>query len=173
MTFVALSAYAACIVAANVLTSRFGMIPTGFGLMVTAGTYAAGLALLARDWLHDAAGRRGVLAAILIGAVISGWLASAALAIASGVAFLVSELADMAVYSPLRRKGWARAVIASNTAGAVVDSLLFLWLAGFPILAAVPGQLVGKVVWATLAPIVIVSAVRRVVPRESINPAGA
>lgn len=41
-------------------------------------------------------------------------LTAPALAVASAVAFLVAERADFAVYTPLRRRGWARAVAASN-----------------------------------------------------------
>lgn len=164
----ALTAYVACIVAANLLTNAYGLIPMGFGLVATAGTYAAGLALLARDWVQDAAGRWAAIAAILAGAAISA-LFSPALALASGVAFLLAELADMAVYTPLRSKGWGRAAAASGVVGAVVDTLVFLWIAGFPIALAFPGQMVGKVLWATLVPVLLVVVVRRAVSRPSIG----
>jgi len=42
------------VVAANVLTSTYGLVPAGFGLTATAGTWAAGLVLLARDLVDDA-----------------------------------------------------------------------------------------------------------------------
>ena len=154
--------YVGAVVAANWLTSRYGFVPVGFGLATTAGTYAAGAALLARDALQDTAGRRAVLAAIGIGALLSAWLSTPQLALASGVAFLIAELSDMAIYTPLRQRGWARAVLASNVVGAALDTVVFLWLAGFPIWAAAPGQLVGKVLWATAAPVAAVLAVRRV-----------
>lgn len=155
----ALLAYVAAVVLANVLTDHFEFVPVWFGVSATAGTYAAGAALFTRDLLQDAAGRRAVLAAILIGAAVSWGLSSPALAAASGAAFLVAELADMAVYTPLRRRGrWAYAVLASNTVGAVVDTFLFLWLAGFPIWQAAPGQLIGKLLWATLLPLLLVTA---------------
>ena len=40
-------------VAANVASARFGLVPIGFGLVVSAGTFAAGLALVgaALVWL--------------------------------------------------------------------------------------------------------------------------
>jgi uncharacterized PurR-regulated membrane protein YhhQ (DUF165 family) len=102
------------------------------------------------------------------------WLSTPQLALASGVAFLVSELADMAVYTPLRRKGWARAVAASNAVGATVDTLLFLTLAGFPVTwQSVLGQLAGKVLWATLVPVLAVLVVRRVVFRQPVHAEGA
>ncbi|KAB2384729.1 VUT family protein [Actinomadura montaniterrae] len=169
----AAGAYVASVVAANVLTSHLGMVPVGFGLTVTAGTYAAGAALLARDVVQDTAGRRTVLAAIAAGAVLSAWLATPQLALASGVAFAASEVADMAIYTPLRRKGWARAVLASNVVGAVVDTVLFLALAGFPVMASLPGQLIGKALWATALPVLIVTAARRVRRAVSGDAVGA
>lgn len=156
----ALVAYVGVIVAANWTTNRYGFWPVLPGLTATAGTVFAGLALLLRDVVQDTAGRRWVLAGIAVGGAVSAAF-NPALAIASAVAFTVSELADMAVYTPLRRRGWARAVLASNTVGAVLDTVLFLWLAGFPIWANMPGQIAGKLLWATLLPIVAVTAWRR------------
>lgn len=157
----ALTAYIAAIVAANWLTTRYGLVTVAPGLITTAGTFAAGAALLLRDVVQDTAGRAWVLAGIAIGAALT-WATSPALAIASATAFLIAECADMAVYTPLRNRGWARAVLASNTVGAIVDTLLFLTLAGFPVtVATVGGQLVGKLAWATLLPVAAVIAVRR------------
>lgn len=159
----AVATYTGSIVAANWLTNRYGLVPVAPGLAATAGTYAAGAALLARDVVQDTAGRRAVIGAIAVGGALSWALSTPALAAASVTAFLVAELADMAVYTPLRKQGWARAVLASNVVGAVVDTFLFLWLAGFGITAQlVAGQLVGKLVWATLLPVLAVSAVRAV-----------
>lgn len=158
----AVTAFITTAVVANTLTAHLGLVAVGFGLTATAGTWTAGLALTLRDVVHDTWGRAAVFAAIAAAALASAGTAGPRLAIASGVAFAASELADLAVYTPLRRRGWIRAVLASNTVGAVVDSLLFLTLAGFPI-AAMPGQLVAKAT-ATLAvviPVVVVSAVLR------------
>lgn len=168
----ALLAYAGSIAAANWLTDRYGMVNTGFGLVTTAGTYAAGAALLLRDVVHDTLGRAWVLFGIAAGATLT-LATSPTLAIASATAFLAAEVADMAVYTPLRERGWARAVLASNIVGAVIDTLLFLLLAGFPIIAAtVGGQIVGKFVWATLLPVaavLTVRQVRRAVSRDALG----
>lgn len=163
----AVAGFLACAVAANAVTAQYGLIPVGFGLMATAGTYLAGLVLVVRDLVHDLAGRMAVLASVAAGAALSSLLAGPRLAVASGAAFAVSELADLAVYQPLRRRGWAQAVIASNLAGSVVDTLLFLSLAGFPIWVALPGQLVGKTA-ATLA-VVIPVVVGRAVFRHTVR----
>ena len=72
-----------------------------------------------------------------------------ALALASAAAFLFSELADFAVYTPIARRSFALAILFRCTAGALVDSALFLWLA-FGSLAFIGGQVLGKV-YAALA----------------------
>lgn len=159
----ALVAYVAAVVLANVLTATYGLVWVAPWLVTTAGTYAAGVALLARDVVQETAGRRAVLAAIVVGAALSAWLAGAHLAVASGAAFLLAEGLDMAIYTRLRARGWARAVMWSNAAGAVLDTFVFLALAGFPVTSStVIGQLVGKVVWATALPVLVVFIIRKV-----------
>lgn len=170
----AAASYVGAVLAANWATAHLGFVPVGFGLAATAGTYAAGATFLIRDIVQDALGRFAVLAAVLAGAALSAAVSPAQLALASGITFLLSEAADFAVYTPLRRRSWMRAALASNIVGLIVDSFLFLWLAGFPI-AAVTGQMVGKA-WAAAVPIAAVGAVgavRRVVPRESLDTPGA
>ncbi|MFF9088615.1 VUT family protein [Streptomyces sp. NPDC014991] len=157
----ALAAYVLAIVAANWLTSRFGQVHLpGMALKVTAGTYAAGAALLLRDVVQEVCGARWVFVGIAAGALLTA-CTSPSLAVASTVAFLLAELLDMAVYTPLRRRGWARAALASGCVGALVDTLVFLSIAGFPLTtASVGGQLVGKLAWATALPVAAVLAVR-------------
>lgn len=155
------------VVLANVMSARYGLVPAGFGLLVSAGTYAAGLALGLRDALQDAGGKAAVLAAIVIGAVLSYAIADARVATASAAAFLLGEIVDLVVYTPVRRRGWARAVVLSNAAGAVVDSLLFLYLAGFGVTGAnLIGQLVGKA-WVTLAFVVVGALILQARRREA------
>lgn len=170
----ALTAYITAIVAANWLTNHYGLIPMGFGLTATAGTYAAGLALLLRDAVQDYAGTRWVFAGIAAGALLTAAM-SPALAVASGVAFTVAEVLDTAVYTPLRKRGWGRAALLSGIAGAIADTALFLWLAPFPFGWPVFwGQLVGKGLWATLLPVLLVLAVRQVRRAQvSRHPVGA
>lgn len=148
----------ASVLLANYATTRYGFVPVGLGLTATAGTFAAGFALALRDALQDTGGRRAVLAVVLAGAALSYLIADPAIATASAVAFLLAELADLLVYTPLRRRSslgdrrWVAAVVASNAVGAVIDTAVFLGIAfGLAAIApALPGQLVGKA-WATLA----------------------
>ena len=147
--------FIACIIAANVVTTDYGMVPVGFGLVATAGTYFAGATFILRDSLQDVAGKRWTLAVIAAGAAISFLFASPAIALASAVAFGMSELADLAVYTPLRKRGYVRAAIASNIVGAFIDTVVFLWIAGFPILDAIAGQMVGKLAITAVAVIAV------------------
>jgi queuosine precursor transporter len=164
--FVAAAVLVATVVVANWVTTRYGLIPAGFGLQVTAGTYAAGLALAARDVLHEAGGVRWVLATIAVGAVLSLVLADGRIALASAAAFLLAELLDLAVYAPLRRRHWPMAVAASNAVGAVVDTLVFLTVAGFQLTAGlVAGQVLVKAVWVTCAFLAVAFAARAVFRR--------
>ena len=96
------------------------------GKSITTGeVYFAGLAFTLRDFLQERLGRLWTVAAIVIGAALSA-LVSPQFALASGVAFLLSELADFAVYTPLRRRSWGVAIVASNLVGLTIDSALFL-----------------------------------------------
>lgn len=157
----AAAAYVAVVVLANILSSRYGMVSVGFGLVASAGTYAAGAALGLRDAVQDGLGRWGVLAVIAVASLLSYLLADPLIATASLAAFTASELCDLAVYTPLRKRGWSRAVIASNVVGAVVDTWVFLTLAPFgPVtFHAMSGQLVGKILWATLLPVALIGTV--------------
>ena len=138
----ATTVYISTILLANWLIQRYGFVSVGFGLIAPAGVYAAGLSFSARDWLHELTGRWFVMAAIVAGAALS-WFISPTFAVASGVAFLASETADLAVYTPLRERRKYTALIASNVVGSVVDSLLFLWLA-FGSIRFWQGQVIGK-----------------------------
>lgn len=81
---------------------------------------------------------------------------SPALAVASTVAFSLSETLDLAVYTPLRARNRYVAMAASNVVGLAVDSAVFLTLA-FGDLTWLPGQLLGKT-WATAAGIGAIGA---------------
>ena len=151
--------FIATILAANYVTTRYGMVPVGFGLMATAGTYLAGLAFILRDLVQDTAGRKVVVGLVIIGAALSYAVSDPFIATASAVAFLLSESADFAIYTPLRKRGYIRAATASNLVGAVVDTIVFLTIAGFPLRQAFAGQVVGKLL-VTLVVVAAVVAVR-------------
>ena len=126
------------------------LVPLGFGLEAPSGVLMIGLALVLRDLTQRRLGVAASMLAIAVGAAISAALAPAALVLASTAAFLASEFADLAVYTPLRRRGLVLPVVASGAAGLVVDSVLFLWLA-FGSLDFLAGQVAGKAVMIVAA----------------------
>ena len=160
-------AYIATIFGANLLITHVGVVPvgvwpTGQVLLAPAGVYCAGLAFTFRDLTQDTLGRAWTIGAIVVGAALSALL-SPQLALASGTAFLLSELADLAVYTPLRERHWLAAVAVSNTVGLLVDSVLFLLLA-FGSLDFLPGQIVGKW-WMTALAVAVLWLWRRTATR--------
>lgn len=124
---VAITGYLACILGANWALERWGIVDYGL-LVLPAGVWFAGLAFGFRDAVQELAGRSAVALVIVAGSLLS-LLIEPTFAVASGTAFLLSEFADFAIYTPLRERNWPTAVAASNIVGAIVDSLLFLWLA--------------------------------------------
>lgn len=163
-----LAGYIACIPAANWLIQHAGtvcvpqgpcLVPVAPGLMAPSGVLMVGLALVLRDLVQRRLGIGFGLAAIAAGAALSALLAPPALVLASTVAFLLSELADFAVYTPLQRRGLVRAVLLSSLVGLVADSIVFLWLA-FGSLDFLAGQIVGKA-WMVLATVPAIDWLRR------------
>lgn len=125
------------------------LIPVFPSIMAPSGVLMIGAALLLRDLVQRRFGPWVSIGCIMVGAALSFFVAIPALALASGAAFLLSEFADFAVYTPLAKRRFALAVMLSCLAGAVVDSALFLWLA-FGSLDHLTGQIMGKA-YAALA----------------------
>lgn len=138
------------------------LVPVAPGLLAPSGVLAVGAALVLRDVVQRCLGAGWGLAAIGAGTLLSVLVAPPALVVASGAAFLLSELADFAVYTPLQRRRLLLAVVASSAAGLVVDSVVFLGLA-FGSLEFLPGQVVGKA-WAVLLAVPLIRVLRRVAP---------
>jgi uncharacterized PurR-regulated membrane protein YhhQ (DUF165 family) len=135
------------------------VIPVAPGILAPSGVLMIGIALVLRDLVQRRLGVTYAVGAILVGAMISAGLAPPSLVIASGLAFLLSEAADLAVYTPLARRGLVAAVVASSLIGVVVDSIVFLWLA-FGSLDFLAGQIIGKA-WMVLLSIPFVAWLRR------------
>ena len=135
------------------------LIPVGFDVMAPSGVIMVGLALVLRDLVQRRLGKLWALGAIVVGALLSALIAPQALVLASGAAFLVSELADFAVYTPLQKKRLVLAVFMSGVVGLVVDSILFLQLA-FGSLDYLSGQIIGKT-WMIVLALPIIWWIRR------------
>ena len=120
-----------------------------------------GLDLTARDGLHEAWHKRGLVWKMLLligaGSVLSYALNHDAgrIALASFVAFACAGLADTIIYHVLHRYPRLLKINGSNVAGAAVDSLIFPTLAfGSLMPAIILGQFVAKVaggfVWSLI-----------------------
>jgi uncharacterized PurR-regulated membrane protein YhhQ (DUF165 family) len=139
----ALIVYILSIPTANWVFQQFGNVPIVAGLAAPSAALVVGFTFLARDYVHRDLGVSVVLGAIALGTALSFFI-SPSLALASGAAFLFSELADLFVFQRLRDRGFSRAVTASNVVSAIVDSIIFLWLA-FHSLDHLAGLLAAKV----------------------------
>jgi uncharacterized PurR-regulated membrane protein YhhQ (DUF165 family) len=154
--------------AANYAVTHWGFTSVGFGLTAPAGVWFAGLAFTLRDIVHRMLGRVAVIACIFAGALLSILIEAnttipgghVSVAVASAIAFLISELSDLAVYEPLHEHGWTRAVVASNVVGFILDSIIFVTLAFGWNSELIKGQIVGKA-WMTLAVLPVVWYLRR------------
>ncbi len=135
------------------------LVPVWPGISAPSGVLMIGLALVLRDIVQRRLGPAAGLAAIAIGTLISALLAPSAIVIASVAAFTLSELADFAVYTPLQRRRFVTAVIASGFVGLVVDSVIFLHLA-FGSLDFLAGQVIGKA-WMIVIALPLMQLLRR------------
>ena len=97
------------------------LVPVAPGIMAPSGVLMIGLALVLRDLVQRRLGVEFGIGAIIVGAAISAGLAPASLVVASAAAFLLSEFADFAVYTPLARRRLVTAVVASSVVGLVVE----------------------------------------------------
>ena len=163
-----LALFALTIPAANWLIGNAGtvcvpngpcLIPVAPGLKAPSGVLMVGLGLVLRDLVQRRLGATAGLAAIGAGTALSALLAPPAIVLASAGAFLLSELADFFVYTPLQRRRFVLAVALSSLAGLVVDSLVFLWLA-FGSLDFLAGQVLGKL-WMVLLALPVAQWLRR------------
>ncbi|KRE02206.1 beta-carotene 15,15'-monooxygenase [Bosea sp. Root381] len=164
----ALALFALTIPVANWLIGNVGttcvpngpcLVPVWPGIEAPSGVVMIGLALVLRDIVQRRLGPLAGLGAIAIGALISAFVAPPAIVVASVAAFLLSELADFAVYTPLQRRRFVTAVVASSIVGLIVDSIVFLQLA-FGSLDFVGGQIIGKA-WMVLLALPLMHLLRR------------
>ncbi len=171
-----IAAFAATVPLANWMIGNVGInclpngpctVPVGFGLTAPSGVLVVGAALVLRDLVQDVGGIRAALVAVAIGGVLSGFVAPPALVLASVTAFLLAELADLIVYTPIRQHRPGLAVFASGVAGSLADSVVFLWLA-FGSLDFLAGQVIGKL-WLNLFAAPVIALLHRRSDRPQIS----
>lgn len=151
------AAYLLLIPFVNWMFSWAPVFPLPDGSTWTPFSVITGLVLVFRDFAQREIGNRvGIL--LLIGALFSYFLAAPEIAIVSGLAFMVSEGVDWAVYHffrlPLHRR-----ILLSSIISAPVDSFIFLYGANlvvpgvfstWSVVASVSSKLVGAVIVAIL-----------------------
>jgi uncharacterized PurR-regulated membrane protein YhhQ (DUF165 family) len=174
----ALIAFGLTIPAANWLIGNAGtvcvpqgpcLIPVAPGVMAPSGVLMIGLALVLRDLVQRRLGLGWAWLAVAAGTALSALLAPPSLVLASSAAFLLSETADLLVYTPLQRRNLVLAVLASGIVGLVVDSVFFLLIA-FGDLGYLPGQVLGKL-WMVLLALPLAAWLRRADARRGLLPA--
>ncbi len=130
-------AMATIVVASNILVQHL------LGQWLTWGAITYPLAFLVTDVMNrlygPATARRVVLVGFVTGVACSlvgtqiqgefGPLVTLRVAIASGTAFLVAQLADIAVFDRIRGGRWWSAPLASSVVGSALDTALFFSIA--------------------------------------------
>mgnify|MGYP000622018194 FL=1 len=88
-----------------------------------------GAIFILRDFAQREIGHK-VLGAMAIGAVLSYFMADPFVAIASVVAFFISEMVDWGVYT-YTKKPLGQRILLSSAIGTPIDSAVFLLILGF------------------------------------------
>jgi uncharacterized PurR-regulated membrane protein YhhQ (DUF165 family) len=148
--FAALAAlYIGLVILANWLASKY-IVSVGFGKMAPAGVFCIGGVLVLRDWLQQLRGLVWTMPLVYAAGLASwgigdaaGWTRLEKVAVASVVAFTISETIEAVVFTPLRKRNLTLGVGLSATVGNALDSYVFLSLA-FGSLMFFLGQFIGK-----------------------------
>lgn len=153
--------YLIAIIAANVITAAFPPMQVGH-LLIPCGSWLIGLTFLLRDWVQHKYGRKVayqvIATSLFLSAITTYMLGDGYMVVlASAAAFLVSETTDTEIYTRLKMP-LAYRVLWSGAVGGIVDSVVFVTIAGFPAQAII-GQAVVKVFMQGLAALVIMVAV--------------
>jgi len=161
--------YVGLAILANWLASKYVITVPFTHYLAPAGVLCIGAVLVIRDWLQQLTNLWRSLALMVLAAgasyligVLAGWTSLQKIAIASVVAFLVSESIEALVFTPLRARRFTLAVGLSATVGNAIDSYLFLTIA-FGSLAFFWGNFIGKLEMIAVG-VVLTLFRRRVVP---------
>ncbi len=102
--------------------------------ILTWGAFTYPIAFLVTDMTNRRYGpqkaRLVVFAGFVLAVILSVWLATPRIAIASGSAFLLAQLLDVSIFDRLRAQNWWKAPFISTMLGSVLDTIVF-WGIGF------------------------------------------
>lgn len=131
-------AMALIVLASNILV-QFQFDHFGLGELLTWGAFTYPFAFLVNDLANRRFGpgvaRTVVIAGFILAVLLSVYLATPRIAIASGTAFLAAQLLDIGIFNRLRQGRWWRAPLVSSIFGSVLDTALFFSLAFAPYFA--------------------------------------
>lgn len=133
--------YLTIIVASNVITAMFPPFALFNGsLLIPTGSVFVGVTFMLRDFVQMKYGKRLTYVIIFTASMISVAISRAVgdtmhVAVASMVAFLVSESLDTEIFSRLKKSFLLR-IMLSGIIGGIADSLIFVTLGLGPIGAA-------------------------------------
>jgi hypothetical protein len=100
---------------------------------LTWGAFSYPVAFLVTDVCNRCFGprraREVAFVGFAVGLALSLWLAGPRIALASGTAFLVAQLLDVAIFNRLRRASWWQAPLWGSIAASVIDTAIFFSLA--------------------------------------------
>ena len=140
----AVTAMVVVVTASNILVQypvQFDLGPIHLADILTWGAFTYPFAFLVSDLTnrHDGPSRARlvVLVGFVVGLVLSFWLSTPRIAIASGSAFLVGQLLDIAVFQRLRNRYWLIPPLSASLFGSLIDTLIFFSIAFAPVLAFV------------------------------------
>ena len=129
MKFLNTVVYIALIVLVNWAFTIVPLVKLPDGTMWPPVALIVGFVFVARDFAQREIGHF-VLAAMAVGVAISYVMAGPQVAMASAAAFLISEMADWAVYSFTGRP-LSQRILFSSILGTPIDTVIFLSLIGF------------------------------------------
>lgn len=128
----AILAMAAVVVASNYLV-QFPFQPFGLADLLTWGAFTYPIAFLVTDLTNRKFGPKTARLIVLVGfaiaVILSIWLATPRIAIASGSAFLIAQFLDVFIFNRLRRDAWWKAPLTSSFLGSSLDTVIFFSLA--------------------------------------------
>jgi uncharacterized PurR-regulated membrane protein YhhQ (DUF165 family) len=137
---VAVVSMAAVVVLSNVLVQypfAYALGRLNLADLLTWGAFSYPLAFLVTDSTNRLLGprvaRRVVYLGFALALVLSVWLATPRIAIASGTAFLIGQLLDIGIFNRLVDRSWWQAPSFSSLAGSAADTLVFFSLAFAPV----------------------------------------
>ena len=142
--FVAVAAMVVVVAASNFLVQYPVQAQIGginLADFLTWGAFSYPVAFLVTDLTNRHFGPSGarlvVVCGFAVAVVLSIWLATPRIAIASGTAFLVAQFLDISIFDRLRAKPWWHAPLFSSLVSSALDTIIFFSLAFAPVFVGI------------------------------------